>query len=76
MRSTAPLFELAPQERRSELAGCFALSQSAQRLIAGKRVLLCDDIYTTGSTMAEAAGVLLRAGAAEVHGLALTAPSY
>ena len=75
VRPTAPLFELAPQERRSELAGCFALSQSAQRLIAGKRVLLCNDIYTTGSTMAGAAGVLLRAGAAEVHGLALCAAS-
>ena len=76
VRSTAPLFELAPLERRSELAGCFALGPGAQRLIAGKRVLLCDDIYTTGSTMAEAASVLLGAGASEVHGLALTAPSY
>ena len=76
VRSTAPLFELAPLERRSELAGCFALGPGAQRLLAGKRVLLCDDIYTTGSTMAEAASVLLGAGASEVHGLALTAPSY
>lgn len=76
VRPTAPLFELAPQERRNELAGCFALSQSAQRLVAGKRVLLCDDIYTTGSTMAEAAGVLLGAGASQVHGLALCAASH
>ena len=74
VRSTAPLFELAPLERRSELAGCFALSPGAQRLIAGKRVLLCDDIYTTGSTMAEAASVLRRAGSGDVHGLALAAP--
>lgn len=74
-RSTAPLFELSPMERRQELSGCFALSQRAQRIVAGKRVLLCDDIYTTGSTMAEAAGVLRRAGAREVHGLALCAAS-
>ena len=75
-RSTAPLFELSPQERRQELSGCFELSQRAQRVVAGKRVLLCDDIYTTGSTMAEAAGVLRRAGASQVHGLAVCAASH
>ena len=42
----------------------------------GKRVLLCDDIYTTGSTMAEAAGVLRRAGASQVHGLAVCVASH
>ena len=74
--STAPLFELSPEERRQELSGCFELSQRAQRVVAGKRVLLCDDIYTTGSTMAEAAGVLRRAGASQVHGLAVCAASH
>ena len=76
VRTTAPLFELAPQERRNELAGCFALGRSAQRLVVGKRVLLCDDIYTTGSTMAEAARVLLQAGARQVQGVALCAASH
>ena len=76
VRTTAPLFELAPQERRNELAGCFALGRSAQRLVVGKRVLLCDDIYTTGSTMAEAAIVLLQAGARQVQGVALCAASH
>lgn len=38
-------------------------------------MLLCDDIYTTGSTMAEAAKILLENGAKEVHGLAFTASS-
>ena len=75
-RSTAPLFELSPEERRQELSGCFELSQRAQRVVAGKRVLLCDDIFTTGSTMAEAAGVLRRAGASQVHGLAVCAASH
>ena len=75
-RSTAPLFELSPEERRQELSGCFELSQRAQRVVAGKRVLLCDDIFTTGSTMAEAAGVLRRAGASQVHGLAMCASSH
>lgn len=75
VRTTAPLFELQPLERRQELAGCFALQPRAQKLVAGKSILLCDDIYTTGSTMAEAAQVLLAAGAREVHALALAAAS-
>ena len=41
--------------------------------VRGKHVLLCDDIYTTGSTFAEAAQVLLDAGAARVSALALCA---
>lgn len=70
-RSTAPLFELAPEERRQELKGCFVVHEHFP--IAGKRVLLCDDIFTTGSTLAEAAGVLLRAGAESVAAVALCA---
>ena len=41
--------------------------------VRGKHVLLCDDIYTTGSTFAEAAQVLLDAGAARVSALAMCA---
>lgn len=70
VRRTAPLFELHPLARRQELAGCFSLGGVDVR---GKRILLCDDIYTTGSTLAEAARVLLAAGAREVHALALAA---
>ena len=76
VRSTAPLFELEPLARRQELAGCFELPARGRRLVEGKRVLLCDDIYTTGSTMAEAARVLLDAGAKEVHALALAGAAY
>jgi predicted amidophosphoribosyltransferase len=35
-------------------------------LVQGKRVLLIDDILTTGSTLSECASVLLGAGATEV----------
>lgn len=71
VRRTQPLFEMQAEERRTELAGCFACVKNAH--VAGKRVLLCDDIYTTGSTLAEAARVLREAGAREVHALTLTA---
>ena len=71
VRHTQPLYELKPEERKQELAGCFALLPHAK--LRGKHVLLCDDIYTTGSTFAEAAQVLLDAGAARVSALALCA---
>ena len=71
VRHTQPLYELKPEERKQELAGCFALLPHAK--VRGKHVLLCDDIYTTGSTFAEAAQVLLDAGAARVSALALCA---
>ncbi len=71
VRRTAALFELAPEERRTELAGCFTVNDKT--LVKGKNVLLCDDIYTTGSTLTEAALALKRAGARSVHGLTFTA---
>ena len=70
-RSTLPLYQLQVADRRAELQGCFKLA--AGKAVAGKHILLCDDIFTTGSTMAEAATVLYEAGARAVSGLAFTA---
>lgn len=39
--------------------------------IAGKRVLLVDDVYTTGESMQQCAGILIEAGATEVHGFGI-----
>ena len=62
---------LDAEERKEELAGCFALYPQAS--VKGRRVLLCDDIFTTGSTMCEAAQLLLQAGAKRVGALAFCA---
>ncbi|MBQ9764309.1 MAG: ComF family protein [Phascolarctobacterium sp.] len=69
VRNTMPLFDLEPSLRRQEVAGCFEVQCS----VAGKSVLICDDIYTTGSTMNEAARALKKAGATSVIALAFTA---
>lgn len=53
-------------ERQSNISGAFEVS--LPELIEGKRVLLIDDIYTTGATMDECARCLMGAGAKEVLG--------
>ena len=53
-----------PEERRANVLGVYRAA--APDRIAGKRVLLLDDIVTTGATASECARVLLTAGAEEV----------
>ena len=57
----------SPEERIKNVRGVYRCTGDA----AGKRILLVDDIVTTGATLSEAAGVLLPAGAKEVVGLTL-----
>lgn len=74
-RATPPQVGLSSPERRANVAGAFALaSPAAARCVAGQRVLLIDDVTTTGSTLDAAAAALLVAAPAEVRGLALTRP--
>ncbi|MDE1161007.1 MAG: ComF family protein [Acidobacteriaceae bacterium] len=63
-RPTPPLYSLSPKQRRSRLAGAFQVL--APEVIAGREVLLLDDIMTTGSTARECARALRRAGASKV----------
>ena len=61
IRSTPSQTGLSRRERRVNVAGAFAPAAS---LPTGGAILLVDDIYTTGSTLAAASAVLAARGAA------------
>ena len=58
--------------RRETVADAFRVTYPA--LIAGERVLLVDDVFTTGATVSSCAQTLLAAGAAEVFVLTIARP--
>jgi len=68
-RATRELGRSGPAARLTEVAGAFVVSDTAR--VRGRRVLLIDDVYTTGATFSECSEALLGAGAAAVHALAL-----
>ena len=57
--------------RRANVLGVYRMRPGAA--VQGKRVLLIDDILTTGATLGEAARVLMEAGAGEVQVAVLAA---
>ena len=63
-RNTVPQTELSPAKRFENVRGAFRMSASYD--LSGLRVVLVDDILTTGATCSEAAKVLRKAGASYV----------
>ena len=59
------------QDRLRAMRGAFVLAPAQQAALQGQRVLLLDDVMTTGATLHSAAHTLLRAGAAQVSGVVL-----
>ena len=65
IRRTPPLKGMTPLQRRKTVAGAFRVSDKAA--VAGKTVILIDDVLTTGSTAEACARALKRAGAARIE---------
>ena len=65
IKQTAEQKNLSAKERIENLKGCFKIAEREK--LAGKRVLVLDDVLTTGATAAELCRTALAAGAAEVY---------
>jgi ComF family protein len=62
---------VSPRARRRNVLNAFAVLPRAEARLRGRRVLLIDDVFTTGATVEACARVLRRAGAASVDVLTL-----
>ena len=67
-RSTVPMKGLNDTQRQKNLKNAFNFNEKGILL---RRVLIIDDIYTTGATLDEVAKALLKGGVEEVYGLCL-----
>lgn len=63
VRHTRPQTRLGERERRENIKNAFSVREKAKNWGKGKRVLLVDDVYTTGLTLNEASGEMRRYGA-------------
>lgn len=68
-RETVPQTDLTEEERRKNVRGAFSLVSAGA--VRGTRILLVDDVYTSGATINECSRILVRGGAKEVHVLTL-----
>jgi ComF family protein len=66
---TRPQTGLNRKERMVNIQKAFYVKDPLK--VAQKRILVVDDVFTTGATLDECARVLIEAGAAQVHGLTL-----
>ncbi len=70
VRNTQPQTSLLKRkERKSNVRGAFCVRESEREKIKGKKVMVFDDIFTTGSTVEECSSVLISSGADKVKAL-------
>ncbi|MCW3849541.1 ComF family protein [Sphingomonas sp. LB-2] len=66
IKATPVLRGLGPRGRAKAVAGAFALAPEAKQRIAGKTIVLVDDVHTSGATARACARILKRGGADRV----------
>ena len=71
VRHTPPQRGLPRAQRLKNLRGAFAVAAPHAASVQGRRLLLLDDVMTTGASLHEAARTLLQAGAAQVTAVTL-----
>jgi ComF family protein len=71
LRETASQTSLDRADRRRNVEGAFGLEPLRADAVRGRRVLLVDDVMTSGASLHAAAGVLRQAGAARVGAVVL-----
>ncbi|MBI5683320.1 MAG: ComF family protein [Deltaproteobacteria bacterium] len=65
IRYTEPQINLKDKDRLKNVKGAFSVKDAL--IFKGKKILLIDDVYTTGATVTECVKVLKKAGAKTVH---------
>jgi len=71
VKATQQQVGLSRSERAGNVQGAFRVAPGAKAEIAGRRLILIDDVLTSGATADACARALMRAGAAEVDVLVL-----
>ena len=64
IKNTAPQSTLNKAERKSNLKGAYVIKNETE--IKNKKILILDDVYTTGSTAKECSKLLKSAGAKQI----------
>jgi ComF family protein len=68
-RATVPQYELGRDRRAANVAAAFGLDPAWSAVVAGRWMVLVDDVLTTGATLVACAQALLEGGAAAVSAL-------
>ena len=71
VRDTRPQTELQREARMANVKGAFQVDPLQVAMLAGRRVVLVDDVMTSGASLFAAAGALRQAGAAHITGIVL-----
>jgi len=73
VRNTKPQYELSAEERKDNIKDAFKVVNA--EAVAGKRIMLIDDVFTTGGTVNECSKVLKEAGAEHIRVFELSCSS-